>query len=245
MEAAASEEKKIIVCGYPKSGNTWASRLIAETLNCPVKGFFGAENQREIAKEGKHRESEYALYKAHQRHRVLKEMKPYHSVIYIVRDVRDVTVSGAHYFDKSKHDAWRDERGLPHLDKFEAMTQTVIKGGVYGHCRRPWGQHVRGYLDNGAFYIRYEDLLSKPEEVLTRIHEHVGIPVDKERMAHAIQNQSFDVAKARYEEKGDKRKANFLRKGASGGYADELTPDQIERLETAYSPLLERLGYAV
>lgn len=246
MDAAVTnEEKRVIVCGYPKSGNTWACRLIAEALDCPVKGFLGEDNRREIAQEGADRVSEYGVYKAHHLHKMMVDHS-YHALIYIVRDVRDVVVSGAHYFKLAKYNEWRDRRGEPHEDDpYEAMTHTAIHGGIYSHCRRPWGRHVKGYLKNGAFHIRYEDLLARPEATLTAIGEQVGRPIDPVHMKTAIRNQSFDAAKARFAEAGQTRKANFLRQGRSGGYKDALSADQIARLNQAYGPLLERLGYTV
>lgn len=35
--------KRIIVTGYPKSGNEWVSRLIAAVVGCPVSGFLGVD----------------------------------------------------------------------------------------------------------------------------------------------------------------------------------------------------------
>ena len=33
-------KNKVIITGYPKSGNTWLTRLIAEALDSPVIGFY-------------------------------------------------------------------------------------------------------------------------------------------------------------------------------------------------------------
>ena len=43
--------KNIIVVGYPKSGCTWATRLVAELVGCPVGGFWQSD-KKEIAVEG-------------------------------------------------------------------------------------------------------------------------------------------------------------------------------------------------
>ena len=56
--------KKIIVVGYPKSGCTWATRLVAELVGCPVAGFWQSD-KKEIAIEGEDRVSDFRCYKSH------------------------------------------------------------------------------------------------------------------------------------------------------------------------------------
>ncbi|HLC16083.1 MAG TPA: hypothetical protein VJL89_07640 [Thermodesulfovibrionia bacterium] len=51
--------KTIFVVGYPKSGCTsfslWLTSLVAELLECPVKGFWEEQKDNEIAIEGQER----------------------------------------------------------------------------------------------------------------------------------------------------------------------------------------------
>lgn len=54
MEQATQE---VLVVGYPKSGNTWLTRLVAELISCPVKRFFGQPGNPEIAIEGSNHQS--------------------------------------------------------------------------------------------------------------------------------------------------------------------------------------------
>ena len=42
--------KKIIIVGYPKSGNTWLTRLTADLVGCPVEGFLYNPNIFNIGK---------------------------------------------------------------------------------------------------------------------------------------------------------------------------------------------------
>ena len=43
------ENETVYVVGYPKSGCTWLTRLVAELLGCPVSGFLGAVNDDDDA----------------------------------------------------------------------------------------------------------------------------------------------------------------------------------------------------
>ena len=93
-------KKKIIIAGYPKSGNTWLTRLVANLVDCPVAGFWGSDHD-EIASEGASRMSEFECYKAHQTYEDLIQCSDWSgdcSVIYIIRDPRDVALSGANFF---------------------------------------------------------------------------------------------------------------------------------------------------
>ena len=88
----------IVVCGYPKSGTTWLSRLVAELVGCPFHGDLGYSDGRPL--EGRGRESDFDCYKSHRTLSSLaaRGVHPSRKLIYIVRDPRDVAISAAHHF---------------------------------------------------------------------------------------------------------------------------------------------------
>ena len=90
--------RRILVVGYPKSGNTWLTRLTAELLAAPVTGFWSEPGAVEIAVDGTWRNSSFEVYKGHQRLDDVRADFDLKDIVYVVRDVRDVVVSGAHYF---------------------------------------------------------------------------------------------------------------------------------------------------
>lgn len=51
-------DKDICVCGWPRSGNTLAARLLGEALNSPVTGWEAAVP---LATEGLDRTGEYTI----------------------------------------------------------------------------------------------------------------------------------------------------------------------------------------
>ena len=89
--------KKIIIVGYPKSGNSWLTRLVAQLLDCPAKGFLYHEKP-EMVTEGLQRDSAYVCYKSHHQWHELKQEDQQAKIICITRDPRDVSLSGRSYF---------------------------------------------------------------------------------------------------------------------------------------------------
>lgn len=58
-------KKVIFVAGYPKSGNTWLTRLLGDALDCPTGGSMPQQDAVEIACEGNDRPGHYVIRKGH------------------------------------------------------------------------------------------------------------------------------------------------------------------------------------
>src|SRR6056297_564086 len=99
-----SDSRQIVIAsGYPKSGNTWLTRLTAQLIGCPVKGFWTQPQNKDHAIEGTERVSEYRCFKSHHTYQSLEESfttfgNRTEKVIYIVRDPRDVAISATFFF---------------------------------------------------------------------------------------------------------------------------------------------------
>lgn len=251
----------VIVVGYPKSGNTWVVRLIAELLQCPVKGFWHASHE-EIATEGLDRESPFQCWKAHHQFYELdlnKRQTDSVKIIYVVRDPRDIVVSAANYF-------WIEPRfpllhkllihlpcGLRFYYRFimtsgyrkRVMTRTVLKGRYATHpwCRIPWKKHVISYREVDAFTVRYEDLLERSEDICRDILLYLGTDRSAEQIRAAIDKQSFAKRRARAQEKGQVDDIAHLRAGKQGQWRRELSWIQRARLQSRLRKTLHALGY--
>jgi hypothetical protein len=249
--------RRILVVGYPKSGNTWATRLTAELAGAPVRGFWGEPASVEIAVEGAWRRSDLEVYKGHHRLADVRSSYDLRDIVYVVRDVRDVVVSGAHYFSfRSRTFAGRLQRAArwlrpPSLEedtrrRIDRMLTATAEGDrrVSPWCATSWDAHVREYLDAGAFVIRYEDMLRAPERECARLLAHLNLRCSTEGIRAAIVRQSFASAKSRFTMRGDRQRAAFLRQGASGAWIDALTTAQSAFCAERFAPTLERLGYS-
>jgi hypothetical protein len=225
-------QKIIIVAGYPKSGNTWLTRLVAELVQCPISGFWDSTHH-EIAKEGESRESDYVCYKAHQTYERLKDCEDWSqdcSIIYIIRDPRDVAISGANYFRfyRSLLLYWFRRHCLPieryfyHLiykplfasenSRIARMARALAFGEdalLSKWCGVSWREHCKSYSKQGILFVRYEDLLLAPHRQATIILDNLGLSRSEESIAAAVKAQSFAVKRSEFKAKKQQLKARY------------------------------------
>ncbi|VVT22481.1 Sulfotransferase [Sphingomonas sp. EC-HK361] len=145
------------------------------------------------------------------------------SVIFLVRDPRDVIVSA--YFHATRHkkvfagdiDAFLDNPtyGLPALFRF-------LNGWAGGLAAR---RHI---------LVSYEEMLDGSEETVGAILRFVGVPVDGEALRRAIAAARFDRMRDKERDQGipghdyDRGDAQSMRmrSGKAGGFDELLTPEQ-------------------
>jgi len=257
------EQETVFVVGYPKSGCTWLTRLVAELLGCPVSGFLGEKSEDDMALEGQGRVSTYRVMRAHQPWTELEPHLTAHTkVVYVVRDPRDATISGAHYFKFERSDLLR--RLLSHIifsrEKYyreiyprlspehyciARMSQAVLFGdaSVSPWVRLAWKDHVMAYRRPDVLMVRYEDLLIAPAAECERILRSVGLKRDDDFIKEAIDRQSFAKKKQAFAESGDVRREQFMRVGKSGQWKEKFTPAQLALYEEILGDVLTNLGY--
>ena len=90
--------RAIYVLGFPKSGNTWLARLLSEVTQSNIL----AEDPVNTADNSLDRQGNFVIHKEHvvrDEQVVLKEQ-----VVYIIRDIRDVLVSGFYHNNRRLND---------------------------------------------------------------------------------------------------------------------------------------------
>jgi hypothetical protein len=255
--------KPIIVVGYPKSGCTWATRLVAELIRCPVAGFWGS-NKQEIAVEGEDRPSDYRVYKSH--HQLFElGFSPNDSnprLIYVLRDPRDVALSGASYFHFDRFPRLiAFFRTLPRGEKLyrhtlhpllvsreyrlEQMVEAVLHGSaaVHNWVRVSWREHWRPYQEAGVVMVRYEDLLDAPNEQCRRVLRYLELERSDSEIAAAIENQSFARKKQALLQQGETGRAKFMRAGQREQWRQHLPLPLQQRFVRELRPELEAWSY--
>jgi Sulfotransferase domain len=255
--------KNIIVAGYPKSGCTWATRLVAELVGCPVAGFWQRDKD-EIAVEGEERASDYRCYKSHHQLAELGvQPKDWANwIIYILRDPRDIAISAASHFQFDRFPklaalfrrARRGEKLYRHTlypllvrqdYRLERMTEALLHGSaeVNNWVRVSWKDHWQPYYEAGVPIIRYEDLLVRPEAEAERILHPLGIQRTPGEIARAVQNQSFERKKETLLRRGETGRAKFLRVGKSGQWRAKLPVTLQARFSNELGVELDQWGY--
>jgi Sulfotransferase domain len=255
--------KRVLVVGYPKSGCTWVTRLVAELIGCPVAGFWQSE-KKEIAIEGEDRISDYRCYKSHHQLAELGNLpnEPDTWLIYVLRDPRDIALSAAHHFQFDRFPKisaffGRFRRGdklyrhtfYPLLVRqnyrLKEMTTALLRGSgrVHNWVRVSWREHWQPYQEAGIPIVRYEDLLDKPGEECDRILRHLGLDRRPDEVARAVENQSFARKKQTLLEQSETGRAKFLRVGKSGQWREQLPRDLQQRFADELGPELEFWNY--
>ena len=114
-----------------------------------------------------------------------------------------------------------------------------------------WSGFAESWLDQHdipVHLVRYEDMLADTAATALAALRCAGVEPDPVRLEHAIAFASIDELQRQEAESGFReapRKAQiFFRRGIAGGWRDELTPDQIARIERDHGIMMGRLGYS-
>ena len=163
--------------------------------------------------------------------------------IYIIRDPRDVAVSAADHFGVS-------------LDKMiGTMADPLAIGlpmpGIMVHeLQSSWSHHVESWTvwqHPGIIVVRYEDLLADPQDQFARVARHFGITKDATRVARAVAHASFKQLQKQEAEQGFVERSlhseKFFRSGRAGGWREQLTAEQVARIESDHERQMKRYGY--
>jgi aryl sulfotransferase len=167
--------------------------------------------------------------------------------IVIVRDPRDVAPSLAN------HDRTDIDRSISLMnDRLGGRRRTA--GRRYEQFRQllpTWSGHVASWLDQTdlpVHLIRYEDMLADTLGVLRQALAFAGLAASDDEMSRAVAHAAFTELRSQEQAHGFREAPRrpggpFFRRGEAGAWREELTADQVARLEAAHAPMMRRLGY--
>jgi len=169
------------------------------------------------------------------------------AAIVIVRDPRDVAPSLANHHRSSIDDA------IAFMNDKDAgwCAQTT---GQHRQLRQKlpgWNGHIATWLDQAdipVHLIRYEDLWADTAGTLSRALAFAGRVTTDEEIRRAVTFADFTQLRQQERDKGFNGMPQglgikFFRRGQAGGWRDELTPEQVARIESEHARMMLRLGY--
>ncbi|MBO0718287.1 MAG: sulfotransferase domain-containing protein [Rhizobiales bacterium] len=167
--------------------------------------------------------------------------------IVIVRDPRDVAPSLASYRAISVDEAideMNDENAT-----WGSRTNRQHKQLRQKLCS--WSGHIASWLDQKdvpIHLLRYEDMLRDTAGTLSQVLAFAGIPAVQTAIGQAVAFSDFAELRRQEQEKGFsegpvRQDAKFFRRGETGCWRDELTAEQVARIESRHGRMMQRLGY--
>lgn len=172
------------------------------------------------------------------------ELIPAHltrSAIYIVRNPLDMVLSYARHYG--------------HTPEVAAMAigrpETTVAGpGSVTQFIGSWSQHVLSWVrcrDFPVLVLRYEDIHVEPERAFAKVLEHIGVPVDPERLDRAVGFSSFGELRRQEDSGGFIERApqseRFFDSGRAGRWRDELPLEAAERIRREHGRVMREFGY--
>ena len=113
-----------------------------------------------------------------------------------------------------------------------------------------WSQHVAswtGRTNKRLHVVRYEDMIGKPSVTFGSVARFLGLKPSRQRLLRAIRNSSFRTMQRQeatggfHERSGHQKR--FFRRGKAGGWKDDLSESQIQRICEAHGEQMKRFGY--
>lgn len=252
----------VYVVGYPKSGTTWISQMVASCLDLPFVKPFPC----------------LPITFACVLHHHWMYDPAWGRSIYVVRDGRDVVVSM--YMNVMKNFVHRNEAfetaDTPaivrtvgtRIGRFSGPTHRLhrlfgrnfdpwdVEGNlpkfIEAELTRPfmwaaggtWQDHIRSWTAAGGrtAVVKYEDMLAHPARELTRALETLAPgAVESRDVPHAAEKYSFRRQSGR--ERGDEDRTSFMRKGVAGDWRHLFSHAAAQAFDARAGDELISLGY--
>jgi hypothetical protein len=146
--------------------------------------------------------------------------------VVLYRDLRDVAVS--HYFYV---------RQTPWHPEYSIYKDLSVQEGLATFADRlllPFADWIRSWHQNRdpelSLELRYEELLADTVSVMTRVAEHFELDSSPETVKPIVEAHSFEnLSGGRSQGEGSEN--SFFRKGKSGDWMCQFTPELKERLQ--------------
>ncbi len=223
------------IASFPRSGNTYFRNILYFV--------YGIESSTWHNETSYPVDKDYNLFRFVKTHMLPGELLPDDATIpaiYLVRDGRDAILSIAHH---------RKDIVKPGSDFNANLLEAIVaeEGSFFGG----WSRNAAEWIERADLIIRYEDLVANPLAVFERVNKLIHLPkpnwnnlpsFEEMKSGKAMYGGTSKVAKKpnfNIEDFAGK----FFRKGKSGGWKEEMTPEVQDLFWNHHGSMMERLGY--
>ena len=233
------EKRKLVHCARHRVGTVWFRRVLGA-----VSDRFGLRMQ--VRRSPAIDPTADVIYNFRANY-PLDAIGPFRAS-HIIRDPRDIAVSGYHYHlwtqERWVH-APREEYGgktyqqyLNSVDAEEGLAAEITRlAGKLYKGMAAWDYHQAGFLE-----LRYEDVIADEPMWFAKLFRHYGFTSEAVEESVAIAEQ-FTFAKVTGRKLGDLEKGSHLRSGRHGQWQEAFSPTNKELFKSLTGDLLVRLGY--
>ena len=111
--------------------------------------------------------------------------------------------------------------------------------------------YTRAQHEHLILLVRFEDMVKDRGNVLERASKFCDISYSEAQFAAVVEQSSFQAMKRSEELYGaesylevKEKRVNFIRRGKTDGWKEEMERDLIAQIESAFAPAMQAVGYA-
>jgi len=159
--------------------------------------------------------------------------------VHVVRDPRDVIISGWHHNMKQAPETF--QKTFSSLKDY-AEYLMAYHWRLYVEKAETWGRHNPDTFTR----LRYEDLLTDPAAAISPACQMLGLSTDEVSL-HTCVEHAHQATRAKKNSDPQAASANtsgsFFRKGQAGGWKTELPQDVVQLVESMAGDWMHTFGY--
>jgi hypothetical protein len=181
--------------------------------------------------------------------RTLHDYNPAMCFIHLIRDGRDVIVSGYSHWANIRITAAKAAGKHDEAARLQAdLDAQRVPDKIVDDAANTWAENVAAGLEgekvfSNSLRLRYEDLISQPGDAFTRLFAAIGADASAHVVDAAVAEASFERLSGG-RTNGEENRGSFFRKGVAGDWRTWLSPEQVARFEDRAGPLMDKVGYA-